>query len=97
MTTYTKELIKTRITTEPRQAIRALIALYEKQTTYEKSAHQTREANKVGFSAFDAEILTSFAEQFKERGRLTENQIVILKKKIGKYAGQLLKMVEGKI
>lgn len=68
---------------------RALIAIYNGQTHSEKESHTTVEDNGIGFSGVDAEILTSFAEQFLRRQFLSPKQRAILAKKMPKYAGQL--------
>lgn len=68
---------------------RALIAIYNGQTFAEKDSRATVEDNGIGFSGVDAEILTSFAEQFLARQYLSPKQRAILAKKMPKYAGQL--------
>lgn len=68
---------------------RALIAIYNGQTFAEKDSRATVEDNGIGFSGVDAEILTSFAEQFLSRQFLSTKQRAILAKKMPKYAGQL--------
>lgn len=71
---------------------RSLMAVYDYQTSTEKMARVTTEHNKVGFSGVDAEILSSFAEQWKFKGYLSTKQFGILAKKMPKYAGQLEKI-----
>jgi|LauGreDrversion4_2_1035121.scaffolds.fasta_scaffold266964_3 hypothetical protein len=68
---------------------RALIAIYNGQTQQEKVSQTTVEDNGIGFTGCDAEILTSFAEQFLRRQFLSPKQRAILAKKMPKYAGQL--------
>jgi hypothetical protein len=75
---------------------RAVAALYERQTAYEKDAKVTKEDNKVGFNGVDAEILSSFAEQFKRRGFLTPKQLVIARRKMPKYRKQLAEIAAEK-
>ena len=71
---------------------RALIAIYNGQTQQEKVSQTTVEDNGIGFTGCDAEILTSFAEQFLRRQFLSPKQRAILAKKMPKYAGQVIKM-----
>jgi hypothetical protein len=78
-------------------ACRGLLAIYKYQTAAEKAVQETRELNGVGFSGCDAEILSSFAEQYSRRGWLSEKQLAILHRKMPKYAKQLLKVAEGTI
>lgn len=68
----------------------ALIA--DKQTLAEQDQHQSNETNGVGFTKFDADILTSFADQLKYRGSLSPKQDAILFKRMPKYAGQILRL-----
>jgi hypothetical protein len=75
---------------------RALIAIYNGQTQQEKVNQTTVEDNGIGFSGVDAEILTSFAEQFLRRQFLSPKQRAILAKKMPKYAGQLWQIAVSK-
>jgi hypothetical protein len=75
---------------------RALIAIYNGQTQQEKVSQTTVEDNGIGFSGVDAEILTSFAEQFLRRQFLSPKQRAILAKKMPKYAGQLWQIAVSK-
>jgi len=91
----TREYIKEKVTTDETWAVRGLLALYRRQTEDEKVAATTKHDNQAGFNAFDAEILTSFAEQVQQGRNLSYKQKNLLFKKIGKYAGQLLKIAQG--
>lgn len=73
------------------QLMRPLRALYERQTSTEKDCHQTLQRNGQGFTAFDAEILTSIfvAARDKQRGRLWGKQVPLVRRKLMRYAGQL--------
>lgn len=77
--------------TEDELAVWLLQKMYSRQTTDEQSQEVTVYANKVGFSAFDAEILSSFAKQFSEHGSLSPKQMGILHKRIPAYAVQVEK------
>lgn len=92
--------IRNELATKPKWAIRALTVVYEGQTSQEQCSERTIEENGVGFTAFDAEILSSFAQQVERWNRadptrryttpLSEKQMALLFKRIPKYAGQLL-------
>lgn len=88
--------IRAAITTEKKRAIKALLRLYEYQTEDEKSCGTVDNLNGVGFSGTDAELLTSFCKQFERRKNLSDKQMEILFKKIGKYAGQLTRQAISK-
>lgn len=75
---------------------RSLMALYDRQTASEKLAMTTTEDNKVGFSGFDAEILSSFAEQWRRNGWLSPKQFEILTRRLPKYSKQLASIAEEK-
>lgn len=89
---------------DDRWTVRGLLAIYKFQTEDEKNSNTTKHENGVGFSGTDAEILSSFAQQAQkrisncnmERFKLTDlfshKQIEILRKKLPKYAGQLVRM-----
>lgn len=84
-----KEAIRDVITTRPKKAIQALLRLYDNQTAAEQNSGFVTDYNGIGFAGTDSGILTSFAKQFLRKGSLSEKQMQILFKKIGKYAGQL--------
>lgn len=83
----------------------AVVFIYDRQTTSEKASKMTKEDNGVGFNGPDAELLSSFAEQIIDRrargikpGRCLsqprhgrEGQIGWARRKIAKYAGQLVR------
>lgn len=75
---------------------RAMMAVYERQTETEKVARQTEEHNGVGFSGVDAEIMSSFAEQFKARKSLSAKQFALAQKKMQRYTRQLVEIAEQK-
>ena len=81
--------IRNKVQTEPAWAIRAIVALYTFQTDSEKHMRQTLKNNHVGFNGIDAEILSSFAEQIIAGRTLSDKQISIAFRKLGKYSKQL--------
>jgi hypothetical protein len=90
-----RDTIKKKVSSDPRWAQRAIVALLERQTADEQIEHATKEKNGAGFNAFDAEILTSFGKQILAGRTLSERQMAIAFKKLPKYAGQLLEIAEG--
>ena len=54
---------KAKLGSDPRWATRAIVVLYDRQTAEEQAGRHTNEVNCQGFNKFDAEILSSFAEQ----------------------------------
>ena len=80
------EHLRQRLANDPRWALRALIRIYQNQTTDEQSKDAAIERNGIGFSGPDAEILSSFARQYKRRGGSSKRQMVILRRRIPAYA-----------
>ena len=90
-----KELInalKEQLATRDNQAIKGLLTIYSYQTSEEQCEGHTKEFNGVGFSGFDSDILSSFAEQYKTKGWLSPKQMNFVKKYIPKYARQILEI-----
>ena len=98
MTTMTKKALlaalKERLAQDDRWALRALTVVYRNQTADEQRAEQTIEHNGIGFSGPDAEILSSFARQYQQRGSLSPRQMTVLRRKIPSYAGQVARVAD---
>ena len=100
MTTTTmtkKEMIaalKERLASDDRWALRALTLVYRNQTDDEQHAQATLEHNGIGFSGPDAEILSSFAQQYQRRGTLSPRQMKLLRRKMPSYAGQVARAAD---
>ena len=88
--------MKEKLASSEAWARRALEVLFDHQTADEQATGETVHHNKVGFSRFDAEILSSFARQVKDGRRLSERQMTIAHKRLPKYAGQLHRFAYGK-
>jgi hypothetical protein len=92
----TKEQIFKGLETNDKWVERALLVVFENQTSLEQSTERTRDNNGIGFTAYDAEFYTSLAKSLKKYGRLTPRQLTCLRKKnkwgvpaIGKYWRQI--------
>ena len=83
------QFIKNKITTNDAWAVRALMRIYDNQTSEEQNESQTKNDNGIGFCAIDANFLSGVAQFYKKNGFLSAKQKAVLKKKIGKYASQL--------
>jgi hypothetical protein len=95
---YTKKQIAVyvqgKLRTDPRWALRALEVVYARQTAAEQQIEKTVEDNGVGFGAYDAEILSSFARQVQAGRVLSAKQFAILKAKITRYWKQVLSVTD---
>lgn len=89
---WSKEVIQQLLETNDKAVCRALVAIYAHQTHQEQLSGTTKEHNGVGFSAFDAEFLSSLAEQVKTRGTLSPRQLELARKKMKSYWRQLLEI-----
>lgn len=86
---FTKKDIIDLIDRNDRAVLRGVLAIDDRQTSAERATGETRENNGIGWNSFDARIMGSFAGFIRHRGFLTEKQIVMARKTVRKYAGQL--------
>ena len=94
--TWTKESVRELLETRDDAVIRGMIRIYDLQTDGEKSVMDTVEHNGVGFNGVDGHILSSFVEFYNKTGFITPKQMKLARKKMLKYSGQLLKIIEKK-
>ena len=92
----TKEFIKTMLLSDHNWLYRGIVAIFKKQTYDEQQTESTKEDNGVGFNGVDAYMLSSFAKQIMGGKTLSAKQMAIAKKKMPKYAGQLLQIAKEK-
>lgn len=81
---------------------KAILRIYEGQTSDEKLSDSVCHDNGIGFNGVDAPFMSSLAKQILANKynrplgrRLSEKQRAIALKKMPKYAGQIVKMVNG--
>lgn len=84
------EHIRMQLSTNPAWAQRAIVKLWQRQTSDEQMAQQTGHDNGVGFNGTDAFILSSFAEQINKGRTLSVKQLAIAFKKLPKYTKQII-------
>ena len=90
---YKKEMIaylKYKLSTDKRWCLRALEVIFDKQTEEEKRDNVTKSFNRMGFTSFDAEILTNICLFYLKNGFISNKQLAICLKVMPKYAKQLL-------
>lgn len=85
----TKERIQSLLDSNHQAAVDALLFVYDRQTVMEKKVQGVIMDNGIGFTAFDGEILSSFAQQWNRKKWLSDKQLVILHRKIRHYWKQL--------
>jgi len=84
------ESIKELITQDDGFFVQSLLTLYSKQTQIEQLYENTAESNGIGFNSYDAEFLSSISTFYLNRGFLSPKQMLYGRKKLVKYAVQLL-------
>lgn len=94
--TWNKELIKQKLETDDRWLIRGMLSIFEFQTYDEQNSEQTTRHNRVGFTPADAQYLSSCVKYYNRWGKLTDKQMVYVRKRMMKYAGQLTRIANGK-
>lgn len=102
--TWNKDTIEHLLQTNDKAVERALIVLFDRQTTDEKRQHTTKHHNNRGFCSYDAEYLTKLAEQIRAGRHLSQNQLNLLRKRgkrgtssrIGKYHRQLMEEIQSR-
>ena len=83
------KVIRDNVGSNAQWACRAILVLYYRQTESEQAMEQTTVKNGVGFTGFDAKILTSFATRLLSGRSLTEKQTAVAFRRLPKYATQL--------
>lgn len=91
--------LKSQLATSDRQAVKGLLTIYDAQTVEERSKYATVEYNCVGFTAPDAQFLSYLAQWKLTTGYLTSRQLAVVRKRMPKYAAQLIEwsLEQGKI
>jgi hypothetical protein len=84
-----KSKIAQMIAVDNRWLFRAIIAIYEQQTTSEQDRLTTIERNNAGYNSIDATFMSSLAIQLKEGKTLSMKQVTEARKRVQKYCGQL--------
>ena len=84
------DTLKQQIQSNPRQAVRALLRIYENQNESEREYQCTMIKDGFGFTKNDAEFGSSLAEQYLEKQFLTANQTEYVQRIMPKYAKQIV-------
>ena len=96
MNKWNKENISELLQTNDKMVLKSLLQLYYRQTRDEQIQESTNHNNNQGFTSSDAKRLTSIAKWAIKTGFLTPKTIVLVRKRIMKYAGQLAKIANEK-
>jgi hypothetical protein len=93
---HNKATIIALLETNNKAVERAILAIYENQTTSEKRAEKTIESNCIGFNGVDARLGTYYAKYLLSGKHLSGEHIDKARKIIRKYTRQLLDIAKGK-
>lgn len=93
------DTLKHQIQSNPKQAVRALLRIYENQNESEREYQCTMFKDGFGFTKNDAEFGSSLAEQYLEKKFLTAKQMEYVQRMMLKYAKQIVEqsIASGKI
>jgi hypothetical protein len=86
---WSETSIKELLASNPNAVLRAILAIYNLQEPDEKMMGVTTHENKVGFNAYDAELLTKCAIQLNRTKKLHDSLYYQARRKIFKYSKQL--------
>jgi hypothetical protein len=95
MKVWTKEEVKENLEKSDRWVIRAVLALYARQTEHEQALGATAENNSIGFNGADAPYLSWVARELFGQGKAPAKTIDKCRKRITKYSGQLAAIANG--
>jgi hypothetical protein len=94
---WTADTIKAILDQSDAAVKRGLVVIHRLQTEDERRSGLTTERNGVGWSKFDAEVMTSLVAWYDAKGWLTPRQLLLARKKIKRYARQLARVANGEI
>lgn len=95
--THTKESIQRLLDQNDRAVIRALYCIHARQTADEQAGGHTRHTNGIGFSRYDAPLLSDYVRQHRQLGFLSKKQIAIARNKVKRYWRQLVEVANENI
>jgi hypothetical protein len=84
--------VQNKLSTERVWQVKALIAIFNRQTETEKQVESTLIHNDIGFTGCDGQILASFAKQWLSRKWLSEKQYYLLGRRIPRYWKQIYEL-----
>jgi hypothetical protein len=94
---WTPDEIREKLETDIRWLERAVVAIWDRQTTDEQLAETTKHHNARGFSAPDARYLSYVTMWIKAGNRLSKGHVERVRNRMLKYAGQLARIANGEI
>lgn len=96
MKTWTEAEIREGLQNQDAWVKRALLVLYEFQSPEERKERKNLLKDGAGFDSADVATLTSFVVFYQKYHYFTNHQIQESRKRLLKYAGQLVKLANAK-
>ena len=84
--------IKHKLYSDQKWLERGVVAIYEKQTDHERRSGTSLEHNKIGFSGYDAGLMSTYARWLITGGHLAGEHYYKVRNKMMKYASQLARI-----
>lgn len=94
---WTRDEIKAQILADDRWVERAIVAIYNKQTSHEQAIGSTMVHNGVGFAHCHANLGSYYARWIKSGKMLSGHHVAKARKIALRYVGQLAKIANGEI
>ena len=94
---WTRDEIKAQILADDRWVERAIVAIYNKQTSHEQAIGSTTVHNGVGFAHCHANLGSYYARWIKSDKMLSGRHLDKGRKIALRYVGQLTKIANGEI
>jgi hypothetical protein len=94
---WTAEEIKAKLQSDDYWLERAVLAIYDKQTSNEKTSEQTIEDNGVGFNGPDSRYLSYVARWIKSGKQLDGHHLLKVRSRMSKYSKQLARIANKEI
>lgn len=91
---WTEAKIKDLLETNDKAVMRALVAIYRRQTDEERQTGETRASNGVGFSAFDGKFCSELALQVINGRGLSRGQLAAARRIMKRYHRQLIEVAK---
>jgi hypothetical protein len=92
---YTVDQIREYVAKSDKWAIRALVALYARQTTDEMDSRETTHRNGRGFNKYDATPMSELAIKIVMGRDLLPHELNEIRSRLPKYARQLWSINKG--
>jgi len=93
--TITHNYIEQKLATDQRWLERAILAIFQRQTSDEQRAEESKYHNLRGFNSPDAKRMTYYACWLKSGRHLSGHHVEIARRRMKKYCKQLAAIANG--